>query len=53
MPYGDIGVTHEQGTGSGSCSWNNSNEMRPVVGPLDSLLGLNWRLLVSWNSRGK
>src|SRR3989338_9013572 len=40
MPYGDIGVTHEQGTGSGSCSWNNSNEMRCVS---RTSTQLNWR----------
>ncbi|KKU96018.1 MAG: hypothetical protein UY29_C0017G0022 [Parcubacteria group bacterium GW2011_GWC2_48_17] len=26
MPYGDIGRKHEQGTGSGSCSWNISKK---------------------------
>ncbi len=25
MPHGDMGVTHEQGTASGSWSWINSN----------------------------
>jgi len=27
MPYGDIGGKHEQGTGSGSCSWNHSKKI--------------------------
>ena len=45
MPYGDIGVNHEQGTASGSWSWINSNWTRRCEVVTLSQITANWSIL--------